>query len=34
MAKKRTDVMQDDPLVMIYLIVVLTALLVLGMSMA
>jgi len=34
MANKRTDVMADDSLVMIYLIVVLTALFLLGSSMA
>ena len=34
MAKQRTDVMADDPLVLIYLVVVCTALFLLGVSMA
>jgi hypothetical protein len=34
MAKQRKDIMQDDPIVMIYLIVMCTVLTLLGMSMA
>jgi len=34
MAKQRKDIMQDDPIVMIYLIVICTVLFFLGMSMA
>ena len=34
MAKQRKDIMQDDPIVMVYLIVVCTVLFFLGMSMA
>jgi len=34
MAKQRSDIMSDDPIVVLYLVVVITALTMIGMAMA